>query len=434
MHRIWTNVENDADLQTYRGLGVVPQSQINAATLDAIKIDLSVLENTPGIEGILKNCSCPVVFDLALPCSLDFDEPKRKKLIRLISIAQILVLDSYVTEFLLNCNITTTQSIQEAASELLHFGAKSILLLGKQARENLWIHDYCTNGDSSFWLTQTRNAAAKYPEIRSVLTAAITGALALEHPPHDAIIIGKMYAHQALRRANTTLYYGEFPENEADLPYLSSLPIQQAPQPFRRCSHLGLYPIVDSPDWVEMLVKLGVKTIQLRIKEQTKNLEEDIRRSIALAKKHQVLLFINDYWELALKLNAEAVHLGQTDLDAADIDLIRHQGLLLGVSTHCYYEVSRAHAICPSYIAIGPVYPTSSKKMPFVAQGIERLYRWQRTLNYPLVAIGGINFERMSAVLASGVQGVALISALTKAEDPQRVTKQLLGFIDNYEN
>ena len=187
--------------------------------------------------------------------------------------------------------------------------------------------------------------------------------------------------------------------------------------------------MVDSADWVETLVQLGVKTLQLRIKERTKTLEEEMQRSIVLAKKYQATLFINDHWDLALKLGAKAVHLGQADLDTADLEAIQGQGLLLGVSTHCYYEVARAHAIAPSYVAIGPIYPTTSKEMDFAAQGIERLQRWMRTLNYPLVAIGGINLEHMPDVVATGVSGVALISAITCAEDPRIATKQLLSLI-----
>ncbi|MGC1181736.1 thiamine phosphate synthase, partial [Legionella sp.] len=235
--------------------------------------------------------------------------------------------------------------------------------------------------------------------------------------------------NKEIRLAQTTLYYGGFPEDEADLPYLSSTPLFSAPRPFKLSPHLGLYPIVDSYKWVETLVQLGVKTIQLRIKERTKLVEDEIKRSIALTKKYDVILFINDYWDLALKLGAEAVHLGQSDLDSADLKAIQHKEMLLGVSTYCYYEVARAHAICPSYIAIGPIYPTTSKKMTFEAQGIAMLRRWKRTLHYPLVAIGGISLERASEVVATGVSGIALISAITQAKDPRLATKQFLSLI-----
>ena len=116
-------------------------------------------------------------------------------------------------------------------------------------------------------------------------------------------------------------------------------------------------------------------------------------------------------------------------METADLEAIRQKGLFLGLSTHCYYEVARAHGVCPSYVAIGPIYPTTSKEMPFSAQGITMLKRWKRTLEYPLVAIGGISLDRAPDVVATGVSGVALISAITQAEDPQQATRQLLSLM-----
>lgn len=197
-------------------------------------------------------------------------------------------------------------------------------------------------------------------------------------------------------------------------------------KPFRACHHLGLYPVVDSYAWVEKLLPRGVKTIQLRIKQAHARLEEEISKSIGCAKQHGATLFVNDYWKLALELGAEAVHLGQEDLASADLKAIRKADLLLGISTHCLAEVERAFAIAPSYIACGPIYATTSKIMPFAPQGIERLAYWCQSLPFPIVAIGGINLDRVPAVLAAGAKGVALISAITKAADPIKATDELL--------
>ncbi|KTD41975.1 thiamine phosphate synthase [Legionella parisiensis] len=426
MSLVWTKAENEADRHTFRGLGLKLQSQLfyEDAQPDAIKINGEI--SSEDLD-CLSYYSGPVVFDFTLASARYFGEKNLSG--TEFSFADVLVLNTLEAEFILKRKIMTHQSMEEAAHGLLAYGAKSIFLLGQHGQGASWRHDYWTNGVTSFWLTKNHCSDAAYPELRSVLSAAITASLALGYVLKDALIIAKMYVHQAVRRAQTGLYYGNFPEDETDLPYLSSKPLYSTPPPFKRCHRLGLYPVVDRFSWVEMLLSLGVKTIQLRIKERTNNLEEEIRQSIALAKKHYATLFINDYWEMALKLNAEAVHLGQSDIDNADIDAIRKQGLLLGVSTHCYYEVARAHALNPSYIAIGPVFPTTSKEMPFTAQGILSLQRWKRTLNYPLVAIGGINVERMPDVVATGVQGVALISAITHVKDPQKATEQLLRLI-----
>ncbi|WP_454780678.1 thiamine phosphate synthase [Legionella sp. WA2022007384] len=424
---VWTNTNNEADRQTFRGLGLEQTLQFHKESQPAaIKI-----EDRFSAEDfqILNHFTGPVVRDFNLSLSKNAEE-NRSNVSAGFSFADVLVLNTRETEFILNGQVRTHQAMQEAAHKLLTLGAKSVFLLGSPIQNSSWQHDYWTNGTTCFWLTQNCVSDAKYPELRSILSAAITGALALGHLIEDALIISKMYVHQAIRRGQKSVYYGGFPEDESDLPYLASKPLYEVPQPFKPCHRLGLYPVVDRFSWVERLLNLGVKTIQLRIKEKTKTLEEEMRQSIALAKKHQATLFINDYWEMALELNAEAVHLGQSDLDTADLDAIRKQGLLLGVSTHCYYEVARAHALRPSYIAIGPVFPTTSKEMSFAAQGIECLQRWKRTLNYPLVAIGGINIERMPNVVATGVEGVALISAITEAADPQQSTLKLLSLME----
>lgn len=124
------------------------------------------------------------------------------------------------------------------------------------------------------------------------------------------------------------------------------------------------------------------------------------------------------------------MHLGQEDLHNADIDEIYHSGLYLGVSTHCYYEVARAHANNPSYIACGPIYFTHSKEMLFPPQGIEQLKCWRKTLSYPLVAIGGINLERLPDIVKSKVAGISVISAITQARDPNVAIKEFLHQIN----
>ncbi len=193
---------------------------------------------------------------------------------------------------------------------------------------------------------------------------------------------------------------------------------------------LGLYPIVDRASWLQKLLPLGITTIQLRSKDQTGDeLENEIEQSIALANKFQARLFINDYWQLAIKHRAYGVHLGQEDVADADLQAIHQAGLRLGISSHSDEEVARACAAKPSYIAFGPVYPTTSKIMAFGPQGIAQLKHRVETLDYPVVAIGGINHQRLPDVLATGVNGIALISAITQASDPITTTKNLLNII-----
>jgi hydroxymethylpyrimidine kinase/phosphomethylpyrimidine kinase/thiamine-phosphate diphosphorylase len=193
----------------------------------------------------------------------------------------------------------------------------------------------------------------------------------------------------------------------------------------------SLYPIVDSSDWVERLLTLGITTIQLRIKNCPVDvIKKEIRRSVQLAKNKGAMLFINDYWELAILYGASGIHLGQEDLKNIDMSRIHAAKLRLGISTHCYEEVARAHAYYPSYIACGPIFPTTTKYMRFMPQGLDQLKCWRSILSqYPLVAIGGINKDNILEVKATGVQGIAMISAITQAANPIQQTQELMSLI-----
>ncbi|AMO51090.1 Thiamin phosphate synthase ThiE [Enterobacter sp. FY-07] len=196
------------------------------------------------------------------------------------------------------------------------------------------------------------------------------------------------------------------------------------PVPFR----LGLYPVVDSVEWIARLLEAGVRTLQLRIKDKRDpEVEDDVAAAIALGRRYNARLFINDYWRLAIKHQAYGVHLGQEDLETADLSAIRAAGLRLGVSTHDDMEMDIALAARPSYIALGHVFPTQTKQMPSAPQGLEQLARHVARLgDYPTVAIGGISLSRAADVLATGVGSIAVVSAITQAADWRQATEQLL--------
>jgi len=336
----------------------------------------------------------------------------------------------------LNGKIKSYQDIQESAEALLTNCSGGILIDGSQIEDPLFSQDYWTDGQESFWLANKRLLSENYDGKASALKSAIANCLALGNSIKDAIVIAEMFVNREIRLKKNIdkLELSNWPEDEIDLPFLSPKPLLKIPEPFKS-SPLGLYPVVDSSDWLELLLPTGVKCIQLRIKDLNETLlEEEIKRAVFLANSHNVTLFINDYWELAIKFGADGVHLGQEDLYDADIDKIHQAGLFLGVSSNCYYEVARAHALNPSYIACGAIYPTISKVMSSEPQGIIELKRWRRTLNYPLVAIGGISLARLPEILATGVEGIALISAITKASDPIIATHQFLTKIKDFNN
>jgi thiamine-phosphate pyrophosphorylase len=192
---------------------------------------------------------------------------------------------------------------------------------------------------------------------------------------------------------------------------------------------IGFYPVVPNAAWVERLLGWGVRTIQLRIKaadHTPADIEHEVNAAIEASREYpDAQLFINDHWQLALAGRAYGVHLGQEDLDTADIEALRKAGLRLGLSTHTPAELARAHAVQPSYLAIGPIYPTTLKVMPYEPVGLERLRLWARQgAPYPVVAIGGISLALMPGVMACGVDGAAVVSAVTLAADPEQAALQ----------
>ena len=190
---------------------------------------------------------------------------------------------------------------------------------------------------------------------------------------------------------------------------------------------LGLYAVLPDAAWVGRMARAGVPTVQLRFKsEDAGAIQREVQAAVQAVQGTNALLFINDHWQAAMAAGAYGVHLGQEDLDTADLNAIRQAGLRLGLSSHGYAEMCRADAHAPSYIAMGAVYPTTLKRMTTAAQGTGRLNAYASLLrDYPLVAIGGIDAARLPEVMASGVGSVAVVRALVAASDPEAEARQL---------
>lgn len=185
------------------------------------------------------------------------------------------------------------------------------------------------------------------------------------------------------------------------------------------------YPIVDSAAWVARLLPCGIKHVQLRVKDRP---IEDVRREIRTARTLCLAagaqLVINDYWQEAIDLSCTYVHLGQDDLETADLDAIRGANIKLGISTHDETELARALALKPDYIALGPIYPTVLKAMAFAPQGLDRIGEWKSKIGaIPLVAIGGITLERAAGVFAAGADIVSVVTDVTLHADPEARTR-----------
>lgn len=330
--------------------------------------------------------------------------------------------------------LTDIANMEEATQQLFTSGLQACLVKGGHA-ESEWATDYFDDKASAFYCYSTMQSK-KVRGTGCVLASSIACYLALKHDIRDAIVLAKAYLNRGIRQARTLGPYAVFEHGMADV-ILEDMPklcysadLVGKTFNFPTCPHrLGIYPVVDSSDWVQKLIQENIKTIQLRIKNSP-----DEQKSAAIKQAvdycdDSVAFFVNDDWQLAISHKAYGVHLGQEDLHDANLAEIERASLRLGVSTHSYWELARALAINPSYIALGPVFATTSKQMPWIPQGVERVRQWVQLLGdeYPLVAIGGIDLPRARQLKQTGVGSVAMISAITQADDYQETVLELLA-------
>ena len=338
--------------------------------------------------------------------------------------------------------LNDASAVEQAAQTLPALGCKTVIITGGDA-QGLNSEDYCQSPQAQGWLRLPRVNTPHNHGTGCVFASSVAAAMARGFVSMEALVVAKMATTHALRHAyaagqgaGPVRPRSDFAQHVENLPTFSlpSASIQTQPLRFAPLSDadLGLYAVVDSADWVQRVLASGVKTIQLRIKSpELVDIRLEVQLAIQHAKAANAQLFINDHWQLAIEEGAYGVHLGQEDLHVADLQAIAQAGLRLGLSTHCYWEVCRAWALQPSYIACGPMYATQSKDMPWQPQGTHNVAYWSALLPLPLVAIGGINVERASEARKAGASGVAVISAITAATSPEAAIMALKQAIED---
>jgi len=423
----------------------VLEQQIDAALAlkpQAIKIGLlGSLDQIDLLSRRLPELNLPVVFDPVIKTS---------------SAANILneaLLTAIKAQLLPLCTVLTP-NLPEAASSAqasdLDAQAKAIRQLGVEwcvitggHSDHQQATDFCAGPDDRFELSHTKIDTPHLRGSGCAFASTLAATIALGYEIRDGLVIAKMALHQSIENARDVngdtgaVAPKKFPQNYWPRYSDASVDAHTKPLKFPTCvgkgepDSLGLYPIVDSADWLERLLPQGVTTAQLRVKHlQGDALANEIERAVAIGKQHNCRLFINDYWQLAIEKGAYGVHLGQEDLETADLLAIQQAGLRLGLSNHCHWEVARALAVQPSYIACGPTFATTTKDMPWVPHGLEGLDYWVRALpDYPLVSIAGINDHNIRDIADTGVSGIAIITAITLDQDPEAKARQLMELI-----
>lgn len=409
--------------------------------ISAIKIGLIPnIEIAQCIGRILDNHAVPIVLDPVLTATsggiaagfklIDFIRESLLKKITLLTpnLPELAILSDSSIESLEQADIAMHWFITN--------GLNACLVKGGHA-ESEWATDYFINLHSEFFCYH----AKINKQVRGtgcVLASSITTHLAFGLDMRDAVVLAKAYLSRGIRLAEVIGPYQVLHHSSSDMELIDfpklcyDYDLVGAMFHFPSCpDRLGIYPVVENEQWISRLLAEGITTIQLRMKKvDAKERIRQINAAVEHSKAYEnSAFFVNDYWQDAIDAGAYGAHLGQEDLDDAKLIEIERAGLRLGISTHSYWELARALAVNPSYIALGPIFETTSKQMPFSPQGIKRLQLWIRLLekHYPLVAIGGIDLHRAEQLHQTGVGSVAMISAITQAEDYQQTTRALLA-------
>ncbi|AHX03935.1 thiamine-phosphate pyrophosphorylase [Ehrlichia chaffeensis str. Heartland] len=312
--------------------------------------------------------------------------------------------------------------IVRSVNSLYSIKKKSIYVINVASQKYGRCWDYYFNGIEGLWFLYNgvsyngkENFLSAYKA--SVLVSKCLNAADLQK---DALIIARASANQSAEDASF-LDERYFPIITLNKDYYFDKNFHPMLDP------VGFYQIVPDLFWLKYVINLGVKVVQLRIKnEPIEEVEYKIKEGVHIANQNGVKLFVNDYWQFAVKYKAYGVHLGQEDLRSANFNEIYNAGLRLGISTHCYHELAIAKYIRPSYIAFGPIFPTTLKNMNFMPQGTDLLNYWVKNLPYKIVAIGGINLSNVDSVIGTGVDGIAVISAVLNSEYPDKVVHEFI--------
>ena len=191
--------------------------------------------------------------------------------------------------------------------------------------------------------------------------------------------------------------------------------------------------LITSPerDCALSLAEAGVRLIQYRNKSAPARQYLDSSRELAEAlHPHGVTFIVNDRPDVAFLVGASGVHVGQDDLDVEQARGVAGQDKLVGVSTHNLEQFNKAVASTADYIAIGPLFSTTSKAKPDPIVGLAFLRRVRGLTDKPIVGIGGISLDRAKSVIEAGADSVAVISGVLSAPNPSQSARQYIDVLE----
>lgn len=333
------------------------------------------------------------------------------------------------------------KGINQLCQYFLDMGLKNIIIKGGHRQECDEAVDVFASDNLSFTMSYGKKAGDGAHGGGCALSSALAALLAQGYAAFDAAVLAKAYITKGIFQSavidneyRPPIGHHGFVDNIDFCPYVKEEGFPTSAYNFKRVvDKLGLYPVCDNLEFLAQLLKLGVRTAQLRIKDsEDKNLYLKIMQAVELGREYGARIFINDHYKLAAKAGAYGVHLGMEDLRDADLEFIYKHNLALGISTHGPYELLKAYQLNPSYIAIGHIFETKSKIMPSKPQGLDKLQRQVTLLQgkVPLTCIGGIKLEHLESIAKTNIGSIALITALSDIKDNELLKQAVDKWIE----
>ena len=345
---------------------------------------------------------------------------------------------------LITPNQSEAQRLGLQVAQTHEAGQASLCVTGGDAPDQPdWSMDWLQTPQATGWLALPRIATPHNHGTGCTFATSCAAALALGFVPADAVVLAKMATTSALQNAyaagagagpvHAQPGFALRPElmpymgwGDA-LPAVCEMPLANKPAAAARPLAAGIYAIADSVDRLETVLDAGAKLVQLRIKrpENADNawlaqLQTDIQSAVALAAHYGAQLFINDHVGAAMQAKAGGLHLGQEDWEALSTTVrkvllknLQAGRINIGISSHSLWELARARSIAPTYIACGPIWPTTTKDMPWLPQGLGNLSWWAHMAGCPVVGIGGVlEHEQATQIARTGAAAAAIVRGL----------------------
>lgn len=337
------------------------------------------------------------------------------------------------------------KGIHKLCEYFLDMGLKNIIIKGGHRQELAQAVDIFASNDLSFTMSYNKKLGDGAHGGGCALSSALAALLAQGYAAFDAAVLAKAYVTLGIYQSAVVdneyrppIGHHGFVDNIDYCPFVQEEGFPTKGYDFKKVkSKLGLYPVCDNLEFLEQLLRLGVRTLQLRIKDsQDPNLYSKIEKAVALGKQYKARIFINDHYELAAKAGAFGVHLGMEDLKEADLEFIYKHNLALGISTHGPYELLKAYQLNPSYIALGHIFKTQTKIMPSQPQGLDKLYRQVRLVQgkVPLTCIGGIKLDSLAQIASFNIGSIAVVTALSDIKDHTKLKQDVATWLEGIGN